>query len=127
LAVDLEQLVGLLLRKQGESAGEGSGSSSPAAGSPAAGFPAAGGPTSAQYDTVQVAPRGQKPAGTETRVDEITAKVENIDYAKRRVTLRGPRGNEQTIDVGDNVKNLDQVKKGDDIVIRHTEAVVVTK
>lgn len=80
---------------------------------------------STQAEVVRVAPRGAKPAGTTARVTEITAVVEAIDYGKRKVTLRGPLGNTQTVDVGDEVKNLDRIKTGDEVVVRHTEAVAI--
>jgi hypothetical protein len=89
------------------------------------GASAAGQPSATQLDVVEVAPPGQPPAGMQASITEITASVEDIDYGKRQVTLKGPLGNMRTIDIGPNVKDLDQVKKGDEIVIRHTEAVLL--
>lgn len=115
--IEYQEATAIFLRKPGEGGGESTGSTTPP--SPAA-------PSATQYGTVEVAPRGQKPAGIETRVVEITAIVEDVDYGKRTVTLRGPRGNVETIDVGDRVPNLDRVKKGDQVVVRHTEAVAAS-
>ncbi len=100
----------------GGSGGTGEGSSSPSAAEPSV----------TSYETVQVAPRGSKPAGVRARVTQITATVEDVNYDKRQVTLRGPRGNVRTIDVGDNVPDFDQIKKGDTVMVRHTEAVAAT-
>jgi hypothetical protein len=55
----------------------------------------------------------------------VTATVEKIDLKKRLVTLKGPEGNEVTIHVDKRVKNLPQVKKGDQVVIDYLESVAV--
>ena len=107
-----------------QKADPGSGSSDDTSASEGSSSP--GGPSAATYETVEVAPRGEKPAGIRTRVIQIKATVEDVDYDKRQVTLRGPQGNERTIDVGDNVPNFDQIKKGDTVLVRHTEAVAAT-
>jgi hypothetical protein len=41
------------------------------------------------------------------------------------VTLRGPQGNAVMLKVDEQVKKFDQVKKGDEVVVRHTEAVAI--
>jgi hypothetical protein len=82
-------------------------------------------PAAQQSQTIQVAPRGEKPAGVNTVVTQLTATVEAVDYTNRKVTLKGPAGNKQTIDVGEEVKNLDRVKPGDQVDIRHTEALAI--
>jgi hypothetical protein len=53
----------------------------------------------------------------------VTATVEKIDLKKRRVTLRGPDGKSTTITVSDQVRNLPQVKKGDQVMATYYEAV----
>jgi len=55
----------------------------------------------------------------------ITATVEKIDQKARLVTLKGPEGNEVTIHVDKRVKNLPQVKKGDEVVVDYLESVAV--
>jgi uncharacterized protein YraI len=82
-------------------------------------------PAAQQSQTIQVAPRGEKPAGVNTVVTQLTATVDAVDYANRKVTLKGPAGNKRTIDVGEEVKNLDRVKPGDQVDIRHTEALAI--
>jgi hypothetical protein len=88
--------------------------------------PSAEQPTAGEAGVVAVAPRGAKPgvADVETRVR--TAKVETIDLQQRTVTLRGPQGNAVTLKVGEQVKQFDQVQAGDEVVVRHTEAVAIT-
>jgi antitoxin component of MazEF toxin-antitoxin module len=92
----------------------------------AAGDATANAPTARQYTTVRVAPHGQKPASVRTEVTELTATVEQIDVANRKVTLRGPQGNVRTVSVSDRVQHLDQVNPGDLVVVRQTNAVAVT-
>jgi len=79
-------------------------------------------PTAEEEQTVQLAPKGKMPAGVVADTVQITANVEAIDYQKRTVTLKGPEGNVRTIKVGEGVKHLDQVKVGDQVVVRVTEA-----
>jgi hypothetical protein len=63
--------------------------------------------------------------GTVTNMAKITASVEAIDTAARTVTLKGPRGNVVTLAVGPEVKNFDQVKVGDMVVVRYAEALTL--
>jgi hypothetical protein len=73
-----------------------------------------------------VSETGEKPRGAVVKTTQVTATVEDIDYAKREVKLKGPEGNTVKITVGDKVKRLDEVKKGDQIVARYTEALAVS-
>jgi hypothetical protein len=80
----------------------------------------------AEEEAVIVSEKGQKPSRTVVKTTQVTATVEDIDYTKREVKLKGPEGNTVTIKVGDRVKRLDEVKKGDQIVARYTEALAVS-
>jgi len=84
------------------------------------------GPSSGQADTVQVAPRGEKPYGVRVSTREVTATVEAIDYLSRTITLRGPDGKIVTFWVTPSVKRFDEVKVGDEIVSRYTESVAIS-
>jgi hypothetical protein len=53
---------------------------------------------------------------------EVTATVEAIDQTTRMVTLKGPDGKLTTIKVGEQVRNLPQVKKGDRVVVTFYES-----
>jgi hypothetical protein len=82
-------------------------------------------PAATEATAVQVVPnKGKKPAAVAVDTVEFRGTVEAIDYAKRRVTLKGPEGKSRTIKVDPSVKRLNEVKKGDQIVARHTEAIV---
>ena len=79
----------------------------------------------AETQAVSVAPKGKKPAGIAVSTVEISAKVEKINYDKRLLTLKGPEGNVRTLKVDPRVKRLGEVKVGDDVVLRYTEAVAI--
>jgi hypothetical protein len=55
----------------------------------------------------------------------ITAKVEAVDLPNRLVTVRGPMGRSVVIKADDRVKNLAQVKVGDELVMKYVEAVSI--
>ena len=75
---------------------------------------------------VEGARKGAKqPGGVAGATAEMTAVVEDINYKTRTVTLRGPQQKTVTLKVGDSVKRLNEVKKGDEIVVRRTEALAV--
>jgi hypothetical protein len=59
-------------------------------------------------------------------VTTYTAKVVAINHVKRTVTLVGPMGKIVSLTVGPEVKNLDQVHRGDKLVIKYLEAVSVS-
>ena len=82
-------------------------------------------PAAAEVQTVKVAPKGDMPHATLTKTTEITATVEGIDYKKRTVTLKGPEGNVTTYPVDKRVKRLKEVKVGDEVVLRVTEAFAI--
>ena len=56
---------------------------------------------------------------------KVTATVEAIDLTNRVVTLKGPKGNVFDLKVGEQAKNLPQVKVGDQVVAQYYESIVV--
>ncbi len=56
---------------------------------------------------------------------EIIATVERIDAANRTLSLKGWRGNVVTMDVGEEVRNLPQVKAGDRVVVTYAQALAL--
>jgi hypothetical protein len=64
-----------------------------------------------------------KVAGAATT--EITAKVTAVDPATRSVTLEGTGGKTRTIQVGDQVRNFDQIKVGDTVHAKYTQALAL--
>ena len=82
-------------------------------------------PFAEQQTSVQVAPKGASPGGVAVQTSEMTAVVEAINYKTRTVTLREPQQKSVTVKVDDSVKRLNEVKKGDEIVVRRTEALAI--
>jgi Cu/Ag efflux protein CusF len=60
--------------------------------------------------------------GAVANVVEITASVQAVNKATREVTIKGPRGHVETVVAGPEVKNFDQIKVGDKVVLRYVEA-----
>jgi hypothetical protein len=52
----------------------------------------------------------------------LTATVESVDLDKRLVSLRAANGRSATVEVSPDVRNLAQVKPGDNVVVRYYEA-----
>ena len=71
---------------------------------------------------VRVAPPGKKPEAVMAKTVVTSALVEDINYATREVTLKGPRGNSFKLFVDHQVPNLDEVQKGDHVVVTYSEA-----
>ena len=61
-----------------------------------------------------------------SEVQEISATITAIDHSQRRVGVRGPQGNDFTLDVGPEVRNLAQVQVGDTIRLSYEQAYVAT-
>jgi len=68
---------------------------------------------------------GGMPPAVESQEASVTAKVEGIDYAARRITLRGEGGKMQSFTVPSEVQNFDQIKKGDNVVVDYYRSVLV--
>ena len=56
------------------------------------------------------------------RAVKITAQVVAIDKASRSVTLKGPKGNVVDVVASDDVKNFDQIKVGDFVVVNFVQS-----
>lgn len=65
------------------------------------------------------------PGGVTTAVAQMTAKVSDIDYKKRSVTLQDEKGNKRTLQVGPEAINFEQVKVGDVVKVAYAEELVV--
>jgi Cu/Ag efflux protein CusF len=66
---------------------------------------------------------GQMKMGSQTA--SVTATVEAIDSAKRELTLKGPEGNVVVLGVPDSVKRFNEIKVGDRLTFKYTEAVAL--
>ena len=83
-------------------------------------------PSASEARSVQLEPKGQKPGGVMTQTIELTGSVESVNPQKHMIELKGPAGNVRTFKVDPGVKNLSQVKKGDQVVLRFTESVALS-
>ena len=64
-----------------------------------------------------------KVAGAATT--EVTAKITAVDPVQHTVTLQSASGKTRTIQVGDQVRNFDQIKVGDTVHAEYTEALAL--
>jgi hypothetical protein len=67
----------------------------------------------------------ERPKVVKERAAVMTATVEGIDLEKRLVTLKGPKGETRTIKVGEEARNLPQVKVGDLVTVKFYESMAV--
>jgi hypothetical protein len=67
--------------------------------------------------TLEMKPAGRPGEVTGSRSEKLSATVKAIDHATREVSLEGPGGESESFKVGDEVRNLDQIKVGDKIVV----------
>jgi len=75
---------------------------------------------------IERVPKGQKPQGTIYNTMDIRAKVVGINYSTRTVELSGPDGNVFPVVVDKSVPNFENVKVGDVVSARYTEAVAIS-
>lgn len=66
-----------------------------------------------------------KPGLINVNLVKVKAVVVDIDKESRLITLKGPRGNLLITRAGDEVRNFDQIEKGDEVNVRYYESVAV--
>ena len=62
---------------------------------------------------------------TATAAAEISAQVVAIDKKTRTISLKGPKGKVADIVAGDEVKNFDQIKVGDFLMVRYLQSLAL--
>jgi hypothetical protein len=67
----------------------------------------------------------QKPSLEESNLVTLKATVEELDLPNRIITIKGPAGNTRTFRVADSVKNLPQVKVGDELIVRFYQSLLI--
>ena len=80
-------------------------------------------PSSPAPSSPQKAPVKAKPAVMKERVVTLTGTVEAVDLTNRVVTIKGSKGKTVNLKVGEEAKNLDQVKVGDRVVAKYYESI----
>jgi len=83
-------------------------------------------PSVSESQNVELAPKGEKPGGVITKMIEVTGNVESIDTNNRTIALKGPAGNVRTYKVGPEAKRFNEIKRGDQVVLRVTQAVALS-
>jgi Cu/Ag efflux protein CusF len=64
-----------------------------------------------------------QPKVLKENIKTVTATVESVNLTTREVTLRGPDGKLRGVKVGEEVKNLPQVKAGDKVQVTYYESI----
>ena len=87
----------------------------------------AAGPAAAQKPAAESATvKGSTPGKAAVAdVVKISARVESVDVMNRLLVLKGPRGNVFDLAVGPEVKNFDQIRAGDYLVVRYVQALTM--
>jgi Cu/Ag efflux protein CusF len=83
------------------------------------------GPYTVEAQTERVAMAAAEGKLAAARLVEVKARVEAIDLATREVTLRHEDGMTETVLVSEEVKNLPQVKVGDEVSMEYYESLSV--
>jgi len=87
---------------------------------------AKGEPMATESTSITRAKPGERPAGTIKTTGVMTVKVEEINYKTREAALKLADGTIMNITVGPQVKRLDEVHKGDEVVVRYTSTVSIS-
>lgn len=87
--------------------------------------PTGGEAGAAAASVVELAEKGATPGGRIVNVRQLQARVDHVDYATRQVLLTGPEGNQVELTVDEAVQRLNEVKAGDIVVVRYTEALAM--
>ena len=89
-------------------------------------LPARADDAKAKSDTMTVERSTVKGTAAGGQVEQITGTVTALDLAKREVSIKGPKGNVETMTVSKEAQNLDQVKVGDKVVVTFYRGVALT-
>jgi hypothetical protein len=75
--------------------------------------------------TAIVRNQGKKPSGVAVATDVMTGTIDSIDATKRTATLRGPKGNTVDVTIAPDVRNVENLKKGDQVKVKVTRALAI--
>ena len=71
-------------------------------------------------------PLGDKPGAGIAETVTIKATVQAIDYDTRMIVLLGPEGNTLTTKVDERVERFNEIRLGDEIVVKYTRAFAIS-
>jgi translation elongation factor P/translation initiation factor 5A len=81
--------------------------------------------SSAEARLVTIAPKGTKTGALLAETFALTAIVESLDIKTRQMTVKEPHGDRWILPVDKSFKNLDRFRKGEEVVLRVTEAIAI--
>lgn len=81
--------------------------------------------SSAEARLVTIAPKGAKIGALLAETFALTAIVESLDIKTRQMTVKEPHGDRWILPVDKSFKNLDRFRKGEEVVLRVTEAIAI--
>jgi hypothetical protein len=81
--------------------------------------------SAAEARLVTIAPKGAKIGVLLAETFALTSVVESIDLKAHQVTVREPNGGRWVLPVDKGFKSLDRFRKGDEVVLRVTEAIAI--
>jgi len=81
--------------------------------------------SSAEARLVTIAPKGAKIGALLAETFALTAIVESLDIKARQMTVKEPHGDRWILPVDKSFKNLDRIRKGEEVVLRVTEAIAI--
>jgi len=79
----------------------------------------------AEARMVSVAPKGAKVGVLLAETFELSAVLESIDVKARQVTVKEPGGSRRIVVVDKSFKNLERFRRGEEVVLRVTEAIAI--
>ncbi len=82
-------------------------------------------PKMVETESVKRAKLGEKPGGTIETIGFLTARVDDINHDTRLVTLKLPEGNTLRFTAGEQVKRLNEVHKGDEVVVEYMQKISI--
>jgi translation elongation factor P/translation initiation factor 5A len=82
-------------------------------------------PMAEESAMVALAPKGAKPGALMAETVEVKAKIESVNTKKHTITFLNPDGSKKTVKVGKKAKELKELQKGDDVVLRITQAMMI--
>jgi hypothetical protein len=82
-------------------------------------------PSAGVGEVMKLAPKGATPGGVMVRVTQISGKIVDIDYASRKILVRGPQGDLREFVVSERVKGFENLMVGDVVGLKVTEALAM--
>jgi hypothetical protein len=63
------------------------------------------------------------PMSSDSDTATVRARVLAVNHQRREITLRGPAGNIETVVAGEDVRNFERIRRGDDVVITYHQSI----